>query len=312
MLKLGIVGAGSIGKSHAEAILNNADCKLAAVCDTVPERAAELAAPHGAACYTDYKEMCARETLDAVILNLPHFLHHDATVYCLEQGLHVLVEKPMAMTVAECDSMAAAAKKSGAKLAVGHVQRYFTAYDRVKELVENGKYGKLCMITEVRNVEYLTKERPRWFLDKKLAGGGIVMNYGAHTLDKIMYVTGERVTEAYSLLDNPISDDSIEINAQILLKLTGGITANITYCGCPGPSAYETVFYFTNGVAKVKDGKDFCLYENGEFVNYGGRKNLIADQLVEFVKYIRGEDSRMVLPDYGREIIRVLEQILAE
>lgn len=311
MLKLGIVGAGIIGKSHGEAILKNKDCQLAAVCDTVIARAEEVAAPHGAVCYTDYKDMCAHEKLDAVILNLPHFLHHDVTVYFLEQGIHVLVEKPMAMSVEECDSMTAAAEKSGAKLAVGHVQRYFSAYDRVKELVENGKYGKLCMITEVRNVEYLTNERPKWFLDKKLAGGGIVMNYGAHTLDKIMYVTGERVTEVHSLLDNPLSSDSIEINAQILLKLTGGISANITYCGCPGPRAYETVFYFTNGVAKVEGGVDFCLYENGEFVNYGGTRYLLEEQLAEFVKYVRGEESRVVTPEYGREIIRVLEKALA-
>jgi len=310
MIKLGIVGAGIIGKDHEQVIRDNPDCILTAVCDTVEERAREIAANHNAEVYTDYKEMCEKADMDAVILNLPHFLHHDATVYFLEKGIHVLVEKPMAMTVEECDSMIAASKKSGAKLAIGHVQRYFSAYGEIKKIKESGKYGKLCMITEVRNMNYINPNRPKWFLDKKLSGGGIVMNFGAHSLDKIMYVTGEKVEEIRGYLDNPITDDTIEVNAQILLKLTGNITANITFCGCPGVSAYETIFYFDHGVAKVVSGTQLYLSEDGKFVPYGGNTFALPGQLEEFVKFLKGEESMIVTPEYGREIIRVLQQVL--
>ena len=311
MFKLGIVGAGIIGRDHSEAILRNNDCELVAVCDTVLERAEEIAKDHKAQSFTDYKEMCEKTELDAVILNLPHFLHHDVTVYFLEKGINVLVEKPMAMSVEECDSMIAAAEKSGAKLAVGHVQRYYSAYGEIKKLVESGKLGKLKMITEVRNVNYLPG-RPKWFLDKKLSGGGIVMNYGAHTIDKIMYVTGETVTEATAYLSNPLSDDNVEINAQVLLQFTGDLTATVTYCGCPDTRAYETVFYFTNGMAKAAGGSDFCLFENNQWVNYGGTTDLLYDQLVEFVKFLKGEDSNIVTPEYGREVISAIEKIYAK
>lgn len=310
MIKIGIVGAGSIAKAHSKAILNNEDCILTAVCDTVEERAAEIAQIHNAEVFTDYKDMCEKADMDAVILNLPHFLHCDAAVFFLEKNIHVLVEKPMAINVPECEKMINASKKSGAKLAIGHVQRYYSAYRAVKEIVQSGKYGKLCMITEVRNVEYATDSRPAWFKQKKLAGGGITMNYGAHTLDKIMYISGERVVEAKAYLSNPVSNDDIEVNAQILLKLTGGVTANITYCGCPGPREYATNFYFTNGAVKVAGGSDLCLYEDGKWVNYGGTINLIEEQLVEFLKYLNGEESEVVSPEYGKDIIRVLEEIL--
>ena len=310
MIKLGIVGAGIIGKDHSKAIAENPDCILTAVCDTVLERAEEIASEHNAQVFTDYKTMCEVADMDAVILNLPHFLHHDATVYFLEKGVNVLVEKPMAMNVEECDSMIAAAEKSGAKLAIGHVQRYYSAYGEVKKIKESGKYGKLCMITEVRNLNYINPNRPKWFLDKKLSGGGIVMNFGAHSLDKIMYVTGETVEEIHGYLDNPVTSDNIEVNAQLLLKLTGGISANITFCGCPGVPNYETIFYFDHGVAKVTSGSQLHLSEDGKFVPVGGNIELLPAQLEEFVKFLKGEESMIVTPEYGREIIRVLEQVL--
>ena len=117
MFKIGIVGAGIIGKSHADILMKNPDCTLVAVCDTVIERAEEIAKEHNAASFTDYKEMAEKSELDAVILNLPHFLHEEASVYFLERNVNVLLEKPMAMTVEECDRIIEAEKKSSAKFA---------------------------------------------------------------------------------------------------------------------------------------------------------------------------------------------------
>lgn len=309
MYKIGIVGAGSIGKSHSDCILNNPDCFLTAVCDTVFEKAEEIASVHGAKCFTNYKEMPGNVELDAVIINLPHFLHCEATIFFLEKGIHVLVEKPMAMNVEECDRMIEAARRSKAKLAVGHVQRYYSSYDEIKKLIKNNTYGKLCMISETRNVNYLPN-RPKWFLERKLSGGGIVMNYGAHTLEKIMYVTEDTVKEVHAYLGNPLSDDNVEINAQLLLKLKNGVSANITYCGCPGVSYYETVFYFEQGVVKVYGGPRYLLSRNGAFEEFEGTDDIMADQLAEFVKYLNGEDNRVATPEFSREIIRVLENVL--
>ena len=310
MFKLGIVGAGIIGKSHSDAILKNNDCILCAVCDTVIERAEEIAKIHNAKSFTDYKEMAKEVKMDAVILNLPHFLHCEVSMFFLEKGISVLLEKPMAMNTDECDRIIDAAKKSGVKLAIGHPQRYYSAYTDVKRLISDGTYGKLCMISEVRNVNYLPN-RPKWFLDKKLSGGGIVMNYGAHTLDKIMYVTGDMVKNVHAILANPISNDNIEVNAQILLETKGGISGVITYCGCPGVYNYETVFYFEKGVVKITDGALLYLSENGKFKDaVEGRTDILEQQLGEFIKLLRGEECNISTPEYSREIIRVLESVL--
>lgn len=308
MFKIAIVGAGIIGKSHSDAIFSNPDCELVAVCDVNEEKAKEIAIVHSAKCYTDYKEMADEVEMDVVILNLPHFLHCEVTVFFLEKGINVLVEKPMANTTEECDKMIAASKKSGAKLAVGHVQKYYSAVREVKKIIDSGKYGKLCMITEVRNVDYVRETRPKWFLEKKLAGGGIVMNYGAHTLDRIMYVTGEKVTEVHAITSNPVSEHDIDVDVQMLLKLTGDISAAVTFCGNRVPSEHEASYYFTDGTVKIK-GSDLYLFENGEFVKYEGTVSLLEKQLEEIIKWLKGEENELVTPECGRDIIRVLEQV---
>lgn len=309
MFKIGIVGAGAIGKKHAEAIYKNSKCELVAVVDLDIDKAEEIAKIHKAKGYTDYKKMADEVEMDVVILNLPHFLHCDATIFFLEKGINVLVEKPMANTTEECDKMIAASKKSGAKLAVGHVQKYYSAVREVKKIIDSGKYGKLCMITEVRNVDYVRETRPKWFLDKKLAGGGIVMNYGAHTLDRIMYVTGEKVTEVHAITSNPVSEHDIDVDVQMLLKLTGDISATITFCGNRVPSEYEASYYFTDGTVKLR-GWDLYLFENNEFVKYEGTYNLLEKQLEETIKWLKGEENELVTPECGRDIIRVLQEVI--
>ncbi len=315
MYKIGIVGAGAIGAAHKKAIVNNEKCELVAVCDTVEERAVKLAEGTDARTYADYQIMHQKEQLDAVILNLPHYLHKDVTIYFLENGVNVLVEKPMALNVAECDAMIETAIRNNTKLAVGHVQRYYVCYKLLKKVIQEGKLGKLCAITEIRNIDYFT-DRPAWFLDRKSAGGGIVMNYGAHTLDKIFYVTGLKVEQVTAVGNNLLSDDTVEATAQLLVKLEGGVAATFCYCGCKVPSYYQTDFYFTNGVAQVRNGNELWISEgkSGYRMVDGQKphKKLMEAQLEEFIKFLDDEETEVASAEYGREVIEILEKAFGQ
>jgi predicted dehydrogenase len=314
MIRIGVVGAGIIGASHKKAILGNSECILAAACDLDVEKARAMAEGTDARVYTDYRVMAESEELDAVILNLPHFLHAPVSVYFLEKGIAVLVEKPMANTVAECDEMIAASKKSGAPLAVGHVQRYFNAYRALREIIASGKLGKLCQITETRNINYFPN-RPAWFLDKKKAGGGIIMNYGAHTLDKVFYATGLEVESVAAAGNNFLTDDTVEATAQMLVRFCGGVSGVFSYSGTHGPSYYQTDFYFTDGVVRItKGGAELWIAEGPTPLTKVELEphDLFRDQLAEFVKLMRGESSEVVTPDYGRRVIKVLEDAVSQ
>jgi len=306
MIRIGMIGAGGISSSHSEAIKVNEGCYLKVACDINEEKAKKLAKEHNAEYCTDYKDV---KDVDAVIINLPHFLHCEVTCYFLEKGINVLVEKPMANTVEECDRMIAAAEKSGAKLAVGHVQKYFSSVRDIKKIIDSEKYGKLCMINEVRNTDYLPG-RPAWFLNKAQAGGGIVINYGPHSFDRILYTTGSKVKDIKSYISNPLSDDDIELNSHILMELENGVTASITYSGCHTPAEYEVTYYFTHGAVKIKNAVELWVFEDGEWKNLGGDRPLMPSQLREFLKYLRDEENEVAKPDYGREIVRLLKEIV--
>ena len=310
MFKIGVVGAGLIGDSHKSAIEKHPECVMTAVCDLNEEKAKILAEGTNAKIYTDYKEMVLKEDIDIVILNLPHFLHKEATVFCLDNGKHVLCEKPMAMSVSECDAMINAANKSGKKLAIGHMQKYSTANILAKKFYDEKTYGKLCRITHVCNAMYFKDTRPKWFLDKKTAGGGILINYGAHGLDKIYSITGLAVSEVYAVGNNFLTDDNIEAGAQVLLKLDGGESAVMTFSGEQGGIINETLYYYTNGIVKVVDDGDlFISVDDQPFEQISLEyTHMIGDQLFDFIRYIKGEENTMATGEYGREVIKVLEK----
>lgn len=314
MIKIGIIGAGAIGSAHTGAISRNSECVLVAVCDLNIDKAKRLVEDTGARVYIDYKEMAEKEQLDAVILNLPHFLHRDVTVYFLERKVAVLVEKPMAITTEECNAMIAASEAYGTPLAIGHVQGYYSCYNKIKEYVQTGELGKLAHITETRNCDYFTK-RPKWFLDKKTAGGGIIYNYGAHTLDKIRFVTGLEVVDIMAVGNNFLNNENVEAAAQMCLKYEGGVSAVCTYSAGLVPEQYDTYFYFTEGAAWVESGTWLHVSKKGapyERVDLDYEYRLFDDQLGEFAKLIKGEESKIITGDYGKAIISVLESAVAQ
>ncbi len=314
MKKFGIVGAGIISDAHKQALLANNECEISAICDIATDKAEKLAEGTSARVYADYKVMQENEELDAVILNLPHFLHMEVTVYFLEHNVAVLCEKPMANTVAECDRMIEVSKSTGTPLAIGHVQRYFECFRELKKMIKEETLGKLCSFTETRNTDYFNG-RPKWFLTKSQAGGGILMNYGAHTLDKLFYTTGLSVEKVMALGSNMLTDDDVEASAQILLQMTGGVSASLTYCGTHVPIQYDTYFYFTDGAAWIKDGLELWISKKNsgyERVELDYDTSFFSKQLTEFLKFLDGEENEMVTAEYAREVIVVLEKIFEQ
>lgn len=312
MLKIAIVGTGIIGLSHIKAIKQLSCCKLCALCDLNEEKVKALAAENNVPYFTDYKDIPSKTDCDAVILNLPHGLHCESTVFFLEHGIHVLVEKPMANTTEECEKMLAAAKKSGKKLAVAHIQRFFNANQKVKAVVESGELGRLCMYTEARTINYFDASRPRWFLDKKMAGGGIVMNYGAHALDKLFFATGARPVSIDANCSNFKNDASIEGHAQIFAKFDNGMTAAITFSGYT-TVIYDSIYYFTNGAMRVI-GSDILEINKGDGNGWIRVPDLddgleLVREIEEFRKYV--EDLPSSIPDgeYGKDVISAIEKI---
>ncbi len=312
MFKIAIVGTGLIGIHHVTAIKQVEGCELVALCDINEAVVKPLAEEYGVPYFLDYKEIPEKVDCDAVILNLPHGLHCESTIFFLEKGMHVLLEKPMANTVEECDKMIAAANKSDKKLAIAHPQRYYDAAKKIKAICESGELGKLVMITEQRSINYFLDSRPRWFLSKKGAGGGIVMNYGAHALDKIKSITGAKVTSICSNCDNFLTDHDIEGHAQILGKLDNGASFTVTFSGY-ARLPYETMYYFTKGAIRSQNSSTLEINRGTKIwvkdTECRADSQVILQEIEEFVKLMNGEESTLPTPEFGREVIASIEKI---
>ena len=310
MIKIAVVGTGAIGRHHLVAITESKDCELCAICDLNQVVLSELAIQYCVPVFTDYREIVKGVVVDAVILNLPHWLHCEASIFFLEHGVHVLVEKPMANSTEECDKMILAAQKANKKLAVGHVQRYFMANRKVKEIYQSGRLGELVMFNEMRSVNYFDANRPKWFLNKSLAGGGIVMNYGAHALDKLLYILDEKPNFVTSSYGNRLNDEDIEGHAQFVVRFNNGVSASITFSGY-GFVGYESTYIFTKGAIKVVDTTELWMnlgngWEKIEVLEDGKH---MEKQIREFCNYINGEKSEIVTAEYARDIIDTIEAI---
>ena len=191
MLKIAIVGTGIIVKSHLKGISQLDDVELVAVCDINEERVKEVGKKYpNARLYTDYKEMIEKEELDAVDICTPNNIHSQAAVYALEHGLHVMCEKPDAVSVSEAEKMKTAAENSGKTLMVMRNNRYRPSTKFLKQYIAEGKMGEIyagrCGWIRRRGIPGWGG----WFTDKEQAGGGPLIDLGVHIIDLSMYLMG--------------------------------------------------------------------------------------------------------------------------
>src|SRR5262249_51789709 len=145
MLSIGIIGAGRVSTAHARSATALEQTRAAGVAEVDPERRERFAREYECPGFERYQELIEQPGIDAVVVALPHWLHAEVTIAALEAGKHVLLEKPMAMTVEECDRMIAAEERSGRKLMVGHSQHFFPVNLAVRALLETGEIGRIVM-----------------------------------------------------------------------------------------------------------------------------------------------------------------------
>jgi predicted dehydrogenase len=189
-LRVGVVGLG-MGRAHIEGYLKAPDVEVAALADTDPARLQDVGDKYGvAARYTDALEMFRKAGLDAVSIATPNKFHCPLTLAALRQGLHVLCEKPMAMSVAEAESMRRAAEKAGRNLMINFSFRFTNASFALRQQVQSGAIGDIYF---GRTVWHRRRGIPRfggWFGQKDLSGGGPLIDLGVHRIDLALWLMG--------------------------------------------------------------------------------------------------------------------------
>jgi len=198
MVRAGVIGYGFMGSTHANAYKAMTNAQLACVIDVEADKRQKAACEQGVKTYTTLAEAFDAEALDIVDVCLPTYQHADATLEAFSAGKHVMCEKPMALTAADCQRMIDAAKKADRKLMVGHVLRFWPEYVKLREVVASGKYGKPVSMVCTRVGSAPLWSWDGWLMDGQRSGGALV-DLHVHDIDwtacmcgrpKAVYATG--------------------------------------------------------------------------------------------------------------------------
>ena len=265
-VKVGIIGCGKISQvRHIPEYVDNPDVCLYGLFDINKERAQELAQKYNCKAYGSYEELLADPEIDAVSVCVANNAHAQISIAAMKAGKHVLCEKPMAVTLEECEAMVKTAKETGRYLMIGQNQRLAKAHVKAKQLIAEGAIGKVLTFRTIfghggPETWSVDPGKNTWFFDKKKAAMGAMADLGIHKTDLIQYITGQKVVETKAVLttlDKRYGNGEligVDDNAICIYTLEGGaigtMTASWTYYAAEDNT---TVIYGTKGMLRLYD-----------------------------------------------------------
>ncbi|GBF74679.1 hypothetical protein PA598K_03041 [Paenibacillus sp. 598K] len=340
-LRLGIVGTGGIFKAaHLQPLLEHPEVEIVAVCDIKPGRAEEVATANGIpAYYEDYKEMLAKEQLDAVDICTSNLYHSKVAVAALQAGLHVFCEKPDAINPDEAQAMADAAQASGKVLMTMRNNRFTPAAKYIKRYIENGLMGEIytgrCGWLRRRGIP----GKGGWFTTKELSGGGPLIDLGVHFIDLAVWLMGNPKPVAVSgatytkFADDELSDSAhssfgdkvsgseavfdVEDLATGFIRFENGATLQLEFSWASNV-AEEMNFVELRGTKSgfsLKRGELEVFTETaGQLTNLkpafrGEAPPAHGEHLKHFIDVVQQRAEPINLPEHGVDMIKILSAI---
>lgn len=306
MIQVGIIGCGKIAQvRHLPEYADNENVKIAGLYDMNLERAEKLAEKYKAKAYDSCESILEDSEIDAVSICVANNAHAETTIAAIKAGKHVLCEKPMAMSIEDCEEMVRVANESGKILMIAQNQRLTLTHKKAKEIIAAGEMGDIVTFRTTfghggPETWGIDSKQGVWFFDKEKAIMGAMADLGIHKTDLIQYLLGQKIVETtakVTTLDKRYADGSligVDDNAICIYKMDKGtigtMTASWTYYGKEDNS---TVIYGTKGIMKIyddpnhsivlisKDGKE-TYYDTDQIqTNDNQTKSGVIDAFVE-------------------------------
>ena len=322
-LNFAIYGCGVIAKTHTAAIRNVRGAELFGCCDYNPSVAEEFSKKEKIRFFKSFEDLLESDEVDVISICTPSGTHAPLAVKALLFGKHVVLEKPMAISVSGCDEIISAAEKTGAKITVISQMRTSPDVIRAKKIIEDGSLGTLILCE--LNMRYWREEsyyRGSWRGTRKMDGGGALMNQGIHGVDLLLYLVGN-IKNIQSTVRTLYHDIEVEDTAVASLEFDTGALGVITASTATNPGFdREIKIYGTRGALELREDRltgiliDGVREELPEFVSVGGAgNNTLVDsaahtrQILDFVRVIQGEDIPYVDQHEGKRAVEIIETI---
>jgi len=240
-VSFGIIGVGGIGRHHIKCMKEAEEVEVVAVADINEQVARAVAEEFKVDWYKDYTRMIERDDIDAISICTPHFLHCKMALDCIEAGKHVLVEKPMARTVAECDAMINKAKRADVKLGVVFQHRTNPIPITIKEYITQGNLGKLYR----GSLEYATFRSQAYYNSGAwrgtwgMEGGGVLINQGIHFIDLFQWFIGLKPRRISAFIGNLLHNIEVEDLASAVLEYEAGVQTMMQFSTIDEPGYHR-------------------------------------------------------------------------
>lgn len=313
MLKIGLLGCGTMGKTHARAYASIFNAQVVAVCDINEEQRKALAYELGCTAYDSYESMLAGETLDIIDICLPTYLHKEYAIWAMQHKLHVFCEKPIALSLEDAQAMIDTARAERVKLSIGHVLRFFKEYETVKQSIDQGRIGTLRLIRTIRNQSFPPWSWEHWYQDISKSGGPEV-DLAIHDYDWILSQLGP-VSRVYA--KNYGDEKESQMHSLAILRLANGAMAHVEASwAMPKGIEFRTAFEMvgTDGQLSYDSSKDSPLktqissdeaisvfYDNPMPPNM----NPYAKELRSFIDAIVHDTTVLVKPEEAKAALAV-------
>ena len=329
-----IVGCGRIATLNVMGYKDHPDAQVYAVCDTNREKAEEAAKKWGASkIYTDYTDVLSDPDIDVIELLVPHHLHCKMTVQACQAGKHVSVQKPMAMSLEECDTMINAAKKANVKLKVYENFVFYPPYVKAKQLIEEGVIGEPITMRYKMNAGdqklgwAVDPATWGWRMNENTCGGGpLVFDDGYHKFSVAKYLMGD-VEKVFAWIDRTevIPDVFYEdAPAMIMWKYKDAkkygfldityskdLYINTNYYSCDERveiTGTKGIIWITRCTGKMLEVPSLIVYKDGQTTNYNDLRDDWSDSFIDstkdFVDAIVNDRAPVLSGEDGREILR--------
>jgi UDP-N-acetyl-2-amino-2-deoxyglucuronate dehydrogenase len=342
-VRVGLIGCGKVGQIHAAALKNLPEAEFVATCDTSGERAEAFATRYSVRPFTDVGTILRESNVEAVVIGTPHPLHAAATIQAAELGVHVLVEKPMAASLADCDAMLAASRKAGVTLGVISQRRFYEPVLRMKAAIDSGKIGTpilgVFQMYSWRDPAYYLSDpwRGRWDTE----GGGVLVNQSPHHFDILLWLMGPvaEVSGYWANLNHPTVEVDDTAVGSVRFRNGGlgsivtsvsqkpGIHSKIHVHGSNGASiGVETDrgATFIAGVSEIAEPpmndiwtipgeeqllKGFQNEDRATFARVNATVHYHALQIADFLRAIRQQRPPLVTGEDGRAVVELFAAI---
>ncbi len=308
-INVAIIGCGQIGRSHLDAYKQNPHIKLVACVDTDLSRAEQFARDAaGAKVYSTHQALLENESVQVASVCTVPSTHRQIVCDLLEAGVHVLCEKPLAMTVSEAQVMLAKAQEKNRLLITAFKLRFFEEVIKTKELLEKGTLGKILNIRLIFG-GYMDMAGT-WFVKKEISGGGVIMDNGPHAIDLIQYLFGEMDSVDTQALD--AKNVGIEDTAKINFSLKSGVkgTIDVSWAAWVTPDHYLEIYGDEGAVFLDMKGITYKYKTWSEWkrvANKSGPAEGFNRQIDHFIEAVQKNRTSVIGSEAGLKAQKVIE-----